>query len=301
MAVAYPLGLRTIIQASKRRTSPAAFRDIAPRRGMGYSQTIGTEPPVVWDVAFRFTRAEAQTFFTWFRCCTEGGRLEVILPIRTEFGLISYTARFLPDSLMQASESGEALEYTASILARAMVIPETAPGTESLTEAWPAGLPTFLRQSKRRRQDAQFVVSDWRSGFAHFEASGGDNPAVWDVELRFTRAQAALFMVWFRDVLDMGVLPFTAPIRTEYGAVPHTARFLPGGLLDCSESGEVVTYRATIAARRLSFPPGVPRTWLMSGGGAAQWLASVFDEESGEIIGTQPAEWLGDPCADCEE
>lgn len=38
---------------------------------------------------------------------------------------------------------------------------------------------------------------------------------------------------------------------------------------------------------------GITRIWVQTGGEPGQWLASVFDEENGEIIGTQPAYWVG--------
>ena len=37
----------------------------------------------------------------------------------------------------------------------------------------------------------------------------------------------------------------------------------------------------------------ISRTWLMSTGEAALWIASIFDPENGEVIGTEPASWLG--------
>lgn len=251
MAVAYPLGLRTIVQANKRRSGPAAFREIAPRRGLGYAQTIGTEPPLVWDITLRFTRAEAATFWSWFENTISFGAEEFTMPIRTEFGVVTYTVRLLPDSLLPVAEVGELWEYTATILARSMVIPGTAPSSSGLATDWPEGLPTFLRASKRRRQDARFRASDHLAGYAHFEPSGTDLAVTWDIELRLTPSQAALFMVWFVEVLDRGVLPFTAPVRTEYGMIVHELKFLPGNLLDCSESGESFSFRASVAARRL--------------------------------------------------
>jgi hypothetical protein len=255
MAVAYPLGLRTIIQANKARTQSAAFRVLQPRRGLGYNQPVGTEPSVIWDCTFRFTRAEAGVFRMWFKHDLDEGREEVLIPIRTEFGLVDYTARFLPDSLLLTSQVGEVWEYSARLLARAMVIPGTAPSSEGLTTSYPLALRTILKQSKRRQQQAPFAVSDTEAAYAHFDAAGTDHPPVWDIQLRFTPDEAALFMVWFRDVLDMGVKSFTVPIGTEFGIIEHRVQFLPGGLLNASEDGETFTYRAAIAARVLLIPP----------------------------------------------
>lgn len=256
MPVAYPLYIGTILRADKRRTQPAAFDVLAPRRGLGYVQPVGTEPPVMWQVRWRFTRAEAVVFKLWFEVALERGTLEFTLPILTEFGLLDHTCLFLPGSLLDAGQVGEAWEYGATVLARAQVVPGSAPSTAGLTTAYPLSLRTVLRQSKRRTQAAAFSVSDVRQGYAYLEASGTDLPAFWDIELRFTRDEAALFQAWFRDLLDLGVQTFTMPIDTEFGLVTHEVQFQPGGLLDASEDGETVRYSATIAARRLAIPQG---------------------------------------------
>lgn len=277
MPVAYPLGLRTIIQATKRRSNPPAFRALQPRRGLGYNQTIGTEPPVVWDVAFRFTTDEAQVFRLWFERDLQQGVEEFTLPIRTEFGEVEYTCRFLPDSLLQTTEIGEVWEFGASILARAQVVPGSAPSSSGLTTAWPDALPSILRASKRRRRDASFAASDAAGGYAHFEAAGTDQPVVWDAEVRFTPAQAALFQVWFRDVLDLGVQPFTASIRTEFGLIEHECQFLPSGLLETTEEGETWRYRMSFAARSLYAPPlDSDPYWIDALVGDPHWAETVL-------------------------
>lgn len=120
---AYPLDLRTIIRASKSRSQPAAFRMTEPRRGYGYVQGSGTDTPVFWDVEFRFTRPEAIRFQIWFAVPLARGVNDFTLPIRTEFGLVTHTCRFLPDGLLDTSEEGESFVYRARIMARAQVIP----------------------------------------------------------------------------------------------------------------------------------------------------------------------------------
>ncbi len=256
MPVAYPLYIRTLLRADKRRTQPAAFGILAPRRGLGYVQPVGTEPPVIWDVRWRLTRSEAIVLKLWFEVALERGTLEFTILLLTEFGTVEHTCIFLPGSLLPVGQVGETWEYTASILARAMVVPGTAPSTTGLTTAYPLALRTVLRQSKRRTQAAAFSVSDVREGYAYLEAGGTDLPVVWDIELRFTRDEAALFQVWFRELLDLGVKPFTLPIATEFGTITHEVQFLPGSLLEASEDGETVRYSASIAARRLAIPQG---------------------------------------------
>lgn len=123
MAAAYPLHLRTISRAGKKRTQPASFSVSQPRRGKAYVQQVGTDTPVFWDVEFRFTQAEALVFQLWFREIINRGADEFTMPIRTEFGLITYTCQFLPDSLLDTSEAGDTFGYTATIMTRAMVIP----------------------------------------------------------------------------------------------------------------------------------------------------------------------------------
>lgn len=119
----YPLHLRTVLRASKSRTQPASFRMAEPRRGYGYAQATGTDTPVFWDVSFRFTTEEALVFQIWFTQIIRRGLDEFTLPIRTEFGLITHTCRFLPDGLLPANEEGESWTYKATIMARAQTIP----------------------------------------------------------------------------------------------------------------------------------------------------------------------------------
>lgn len=124
MAVSYPLGLRTIISASKKRRQPASFSMSEPRRGYAYVQKIGTDVPVLWDVSFAFTQAEAIIFRLWFKRLIDSGVDEFTMPIRTEFGVVTHTCRFLPDGLLDTTESGKVFTYQASIMARAEVIPD---------------------------------------------------------------------------------------------------------------------------------------------------------------------------------
>ena len=119
----YPLGIRTILQAQKRRNQPAAFSLSSPRRGFAYTQETGTDVPAFWDVAFRFTAREALIFQLWFTQTIRRGVDEFTMPIKTEFGLITHQCRFLPDGLLPVSQEAETWSYTASIMARAQIIP----------------------------------------------------------------------------------------------------------------------------------------------------------------------------------
>jgi len=124
MPVDYPLTLRTILRASKSRTQPASFSMSDPRRGAPYAQAIGTDTPVIWDVTFCFTQPEAVVFQLWFTQIIRRGLDEFSMPIRTEFGLITHTCRFLPDGLLTTTEQGALWSYKATIMARAQIIPE---------------------------------------------------------------------------------------------------------------------------------------------------------------------------------
>lgn len=137
MPAVYPIHLRSILRASKSRTQPAAFSMSEPRRGPGYAMPTGTDTPVLWDVAFRFTTAEALVFQLWFRNTIQRGVLPFTLPIRTEFGLLDHECRFLPDSLLPAHEDGETWGYTATIRARAQVVPDGYDDATDLIVALP--------------------------------------------------------------------------------------------------------------------------------------------------------------------
>lgn len=135
----YPLHLRTILRANKSRSQPAAFGMAEPRRGTGYVQAIGTDTPVFWNVAFRFTPAEALVFQVWFNFLINRGIDPFTLPIRTEFGLLTHVCQFLPNSLLDTTEEGESVSYTATIMARAQVIPDGYEGAAALI----VGLPSW--------------------------------------------------------------------------------------------------------------------------------------------------------------
>jgi len=122
--VAYPIHFRSIVRASKSRSQPAAFRLAEPRRGYAYAQASGTDTPVFWDVAFRFSGSEAIAFQLWFTRQIARGVQEFTMPIRTEFGVLEHVCRFLPDSLLPTTEAGDTFGYTAQIMARAQVIPQ---------------------------------------------------------------------------------------------------------------------------------------------------------------------------------
>lgn len=135
MPLAYPLGLRTIIRQSKSRTQPAAFSAAEPRRGAAYFQATGSDTPVFWDCTFRFTRDEAVQFRLWFNVTLQRGALWFEMPIKTEFGLIDYLCHFLPEGLLNAREDGELWEYSATIIARAEIVPQAVIDTYAVSWA----------------------------------------------------------------------------------------------------------------------------------------------------------------------
>lgn len=137
MATPYPSNLPTFLRASKSRSQPAAFSMAEPRRGFAYAQATGTDTPVFWALTFRFTQPQAVLFQLWFRNTLQRGLLEFDIPIRTEFGNVVHTCRFLPDGLLNTTEDGPHFTYTAQIMARAQVIPDEYDDALDLIEALP--------------------------------------------------------------------------------------------------------------------------------------------------------------------
>lgn len=132
-----PLYIRAMLRAVKARSQPAAFGMSNPRRGAGYAQASGTDTPVFWDIGFLLTQEEAIVFMVWFTTLINRGVDEFIMPIRTEFGMIDHVCRFLPDSLLPAKEQGGLFGYTATIMARAQVIPDGYVDAAALIVALP--------------------------------------------------------------------------------------------------------------------------------------------------------------------
>ena len=124
LVIAYPSHLPKFLKASKARTQPAAFRISEPRRGYGYAQEIGTDTPVFWDVTWVFTRAQAVQFKLWFEVQIRRGVDEFTMPIDTEFGMVTHTCRFMSDNLLPTRDTGSTWTYSATIMARALAIPQ---------------------------------------------------------------------------------------------------------------------------------------------------------------------------------
>lgn len=125
-----------------------------------------------------------------------------------------------------------------------------------MTIAYPASLPLALSASKSRSQAASFTATDPGAGKLYVQPSGQDTPVVWSMQFRFTPAEAAQFVAWCVTDAQRGLLPFTLPIKTEFGLIEHTCRFLPDGLLDCSEEGQSWLYSAKVVARAQVIPQG---------------------------------------------
>lgn len=118
----YPPGLRRPL-ASKSRSQPASFSLSEPRRGAAYVRATGTDVPVFWDVAFKFTQADARRFWLWFQVVLDKGLRPFSLPLATEFGDQVHECRFLPDSLLPHSSEGGVHSYSATIMARRLEVP----------------------------------------------------------------------------------------------------------------------------------------------------------------------------------
>ena len=117
--------------------------------------------------------------------------------------------------------------------------------------AYPSTIPLALID-KTRTQPAAFRMSDPRRGYGYVEPSGTDTPAFWALTWRMSGAQAQLFWQWFFYDTQRGVLPFTLPVRTEFGLVTHEMQFLPDGLMPAKQIGsDVWEYSATVMARAL--------------------------------------------------
>lgn len=127
MPVAYPTSLPLAL-IDKTRDQPAAFQVAQPRRGFGYVEPIGTDTPVFWSVAWRFTGAQAQVFWQWFVYTTARGTLPFVMGVRTEFGVIAHELQFLPDGLLPAKQVGsDVWEYRATVMAAALAGVPTQP------------------------------------------------------------------------------------------------------------------------------------------------------------------------------
>jgi hypothetical protein len=164
MPIAYPAAIRPPLRASRTRTQAASFSASDPTRGFARFDRTGFDQPVAWDLTWRLPTAEAQLFVQWFVYETLRGALPFTIDLRTEFGLIQHECRFMPGGLLNARQDGATWVYTATIMARAQIIPSAAvtayggafvgpipaqtvtvgvPFTLSLASFWSGGLGPF--------------------------------------------------------------------------------------------------------------------------------------------------------------
>lgn len=125
--ITYPVGLPTFLFAGKSRNQPAQFTESNPRRGPAYTQKIGSDMPVFWDVSFRFNEDDAQRFKLWVQLSQylDNGLNEFILPIKTEFGFVDHTCRFLSTGFLDTKQDSQtSFTYNATIMARKLVVPQ---------------------------------------------------------------------------------------------------------------------------------------------------------------------------------
>lgn len=120
--------------------------------------------------------------------------------------------------------------------------------------AYPSHLPLLQRAQKSRSQVAPFSINQPRRGAGYVQRSGTDTPVFWNGQFRFSAGDAIAFQIWFTQTIARGALPFTMPIRTEFGLLDHVCQFLPDGLANAAEEGGVYTYDVQIMARKQLIP-----------------------------------------------
>lgn len=141
---------------------------------------------------------------------------------------------------------------------------------------YPFGLSSVL-MTKTRTQGASFQQYQPRSGAAYTKHTSADNPVFFNVTFRFRQVDAQRFFAWFKGPLQEGRLPFTVPMRTEFGLANQEVRFYAAQgdtILDHSQEGSVHTYTGTVFASSLAYPDGVDDNW--------DFVASPFWQYRGE-------------------
>ena len=141
---------------------------------------------------------------------------------------------------------------------------------------YPLGLNSVL-MTKARTQGASFQQYQPRSGASYTKFTSTDNPVFFNVTFRFRQVDAQRFWAWFSGPLQQGRLPFTIPMRTEFGLANQEVRFYAAQgdtILDHSQEGSVHTYTGTIFADKIIYPDGIEDNW--------DFVASPFWQYRGE-------------------
>ena len=135
---------------------------------------------------------------------------------------------------------------------------------------YPFGLSSVL-MTKTRTQGASFMQYQPRSGAAYTKYASADNPVFFNVTFRFRQVDAQRFWAWFSGSLQQGRLPFTIPMRTEFGLANQEVRFYAAQgdtILDHSQEGSV----------QLNVKLENETVWL-----SANQMAMLFDRDAKTI------------------
>ena len=128
---------------------------------------------------------------------------------------------------------------------------------------YPYGLSSVL-MSKTRTQGADFLIYEPRSGAGYTKNTSTDNPVFFSATFKFRGVDSQRFMAWFNGPLQRGRLPFSIPLRTEFGLANQIVRFHSAQgdtILDHSQDGEVHSYTSTLFAREIIYPEGIEDNW----------------------------------------
>lgn len=131
---------------------------------------------------------------------------------------------------------------------------------------YPLPQKTVQLSTYSRQQSAQFTTVESRSGKMYFKKIAQNQPTTRSISFTFSsKLEAQTFIIWFKDVLKNGFLPFDIKLATEWKTSQTIrCRFLPDSLLNASRPNNLQwSYTATLLIENYGPPDYMPKNILI--------------------------------------
>lgn len=124
----YPSVIRCPMLSGNSRTQSARFFMSEPQNGPPYIKKLPDNQPAFFNFTFTFVDDEIPIFYMWFTETLEKGTKAFLMDILTEFGLVEYECRFLPDNLLDTTVlTKRVFSYSAKIMVSKFNPPDYVP------------------------------------------------------------------------------------------------------------------------------------------------------------------------------
>ena len=122
----WPDGLINSLQSAKRVERGPGWRESPAASGPSFTERVSDDTPTFFDVAFKFTRAQARAFDAWLKFYDLQTTAEFFnFPVKIpDTNQLLQVVRFTGNVPQRTGQDGAAWTYTGRIMARSITSPD---------------------------------------------------------------------------------------------------------------------------------------------------------------------------------